>query len=80
MSGLAEALNFDIATPTVITWTLVTLVVVLVLRRAARQIVSPNVDDPEGIYGAGKIINYLATVIFLITVAFIWVDAFDERP
>ena len=78
MSGLAEALNIDLTTLTNILWTLVTLVLVLVLRRVARRIVARNVDDSDGVYRAGKIINYLATVVFLVTIAFIWIDAFDD--
>ncbi|MDX1747758.1 MAG: hypothetical protein R3324_17630, partial [Halobacteriales archaeon] len=78
MQSLADALNIPIGTLYDITWTLVTLLVILVLRRIVRRIVAANVDETEGSYRANKIVNYTATAIFIITVAFIWVEAFDD--
>jgi small-conductance mechanosensitive channel len=42
--------------------------------------VGRNVELEEGAYRANKLINYLTTGIFLITVAFIWIEAFDDLP
>ena len=78
VTGLSEALNLQEQTLNGIAWTLVTLIVVLVLRRVARRIVAGNVDDSDGEYRANKIINYLTTVVFFVTIAFIWIDAFDD--
>lgn len=80
MTGLAEALNVTEATLTAVLWTVFTLILVLVLRRVARRVVARNVEDHDGIYRANKIINYLTTVVFLVTIAFVWVDAFDALP
>ena len=78
METLSNALGIDEGTLYSILWTLMALVVVLLLRRIARRVVADNVDLEEGAYRANKIINYLATGIFLATVAFIWVEAFDD--
>lgn len=80
MSGLAEALNITAETLNGILWTLFTLILVLVLRRVARRLVATNVEDSDSAYRAHKIINYLATLVFLVTIAFIWIDAFDDLP
>lgn len=78
MQSLADALNITLETLYDILWTLITLVAVLVLRRIVRRVLAANVTDTEGEYRANKIVNYLTTAVFLITVAFIWVDAFDD--
>lgn len=78
VSSLSDALNITLETLYAISWTLFTLILVLVLRRLARRIITRNVDESDGVYRANKTINYLATVVFLVTIAFIWVDAFDN--
>ena len=80
MKELAESLGLTEAALSNIIWTLVALVVVLLLRRLARRVITRNVDDAMAAYRAYKIVNYLATAIFLITAAFIWVDAFGNLP
>jgi small-conductance mechanosensitive channel len=80
VTGLAEALNITVETLNGIVWTLFTLILVLVLRRVARRLVATNVEDSDSAYRAHKIINYLATLVFLVTIAFIWIDAFDDLP
>lgn len=80
MTGLAEALNITAETLNSIVWTLFTLILILVLRRLARRLVATNVEDSDSAYRAHKIINYLATLVFLVTIAFIWIDAFDDLP
>jgi small-conductance mechanosensitive channel len=80
VSGLAEALNITVETLNGIVWTLFTLILILVLRRVARRLVATNVEDSDSAYRAHKIINYLATLVFLVTIAFIWIDAFDDLP
>jgi Na+/H+ antiporter NhaD/arsenite permease-like protein len=78
VSGLAEALNITVETLNGIVWTLFTLILILVLRRVARRLVATNVEDSDSAYRAHKIINYLATLVFLVTIAFVWIDAFDD--
>jgi small-conductance mechanosensitive channel len=80
VTGLAEALNITVETLNSIVWTLFTLILILVLRRVARRLVATNVEDSDSAYRAHKIINYLATLVFLVTIAFIWIDAFDDLP
>lgn len=80
MSALSDTIGIPVETLNDLLWTLLALIVVLTLRRVARRVVAANIADEEGVYRASKIINYLATAIFLLTVAFIWVDAFDNLP
>ena len=80
MDQLAQDIGIAEQTLSNILLTLGTIVVVLVLRRLARRIVTANVEESEVVYRANKIVNYLATTIFFITVAFIWVEAFDDLP
>jgi small-conductance mechanosensitive channel len=77
---LAENLNMDPEALSNIVRTLVAVVVILVLRRVARRVVVNSVEQTETSYRANKIINYAATTILIVTVAFIWVDAFDNLP
>ncbi|HEU4319923.1 MAG TPA: mechanosensitive ion channel domain-containing protein [Acidimicrobiia bacterium] len=81
MQDLADALGIPLGTLQNILWTLLVLITVLILRHLARRVVLANVDETEtAAYRANKIINYMATTVFLVTVAFIWVDAFDNLP
>ena len=80
MASLAENLGIDPEALNNIIWTIVTIVLVLVGRHLARRVVGRNLDTVETAYRAHKIINYLATAVFLITVAFIWFDAFGSLP
>lgn len=80
MQALADFLGIDVDVLANIIFTIVALVVVLVLRRLARRVVTANVDDTMAAYRAYKIVNYLATTIFLVTAAFVWIDAFNDLP
>jgi len=77
---LAENLNVDAGTLSNLIRTFVVVVVIVILRRVARRVVVSSVEESETTYRANKIINYAATAILLITVAFIWIDAFDNLP
>lgn len=60
---------------------LISLIVLLLIRYLILRIVhSAGPIDTEGEYRARKIVNYTITAIFLITLAFIWVDAFSNLP
>lgn len=80
VKGLADTLNLSEPALNNIIWSLVAIVVVLVGRRVAKRLVRANVEEHEAEYRASKIVNYMATATFLIWIAFIWVDAFDNLP
>ncbi len=80
MEDLAASLGITVAALENILLTLLALILVFILRRLTRRIVARNVEDEMSEYRANKVINYTATAIFLITAAFIWVDAFDNLP
>jgi small-conductance mechanosensitive channel len=77
---LAQNLDIPLDTLDNIIWTVVTVVLVLVGRRLARQLIKRNVEDTDAAYRANKILNYVATSVFIITAAFIWFDAFSSLP
>ena len=79
MQQLADSLGIPLQTLSNAMWTLVALIVVLLLRRLTRRLVARNVDEAAA-YRANKLINYLATTVLLVTVALIWVEAFDNLP
>ena len=56
------------------------LVLVLIGRILVRRLIDSTVDDHESQYRARKVVNYSATFLFLVTLAFIWVDAFETLP
>lgn len=80
MKTLADTLGIDVDILSNLLWSLLVLVTVLVLRRIARRVATRAIDEDEAAYRINKIINYLATAVFLITVAFIWVEAFSNFP
>lgn len=60
---------------------LVVLAVVLILRRLAIRFVSSRLeegDDSEVVYRARKIATYTSSVVIVLTLSFIWIDAFDN--
>lgn len=63
-----------------ILFSLAAFVIVFFARMGMLRIIHSTVDDAEGHYRARKIVNYTATVVFLATLAFIWVDAFSSLP
>ncbi len=56
------------------------LLVALIGRVLVRRLIDSTVDDHESQYRARKVVNYSATFLFLVTLAFIWVDAFETLP
>jgi small-conductance mechanosensitive channel len=77
---LAQNLGIPAETLNNIIWTIVTIVLVLVGRHLARRLIVRSVESTDAAYRANKILNYVATAIFLVTVAFIWFDAFSALP
>lgn len=80
MEQLAENLGIPADTLNSLLWTIVTIVLVLVTLRLAKRIVARSVESTDAAYRANKILNYVATAIFIVTAVFIWVDAFDNLP
>jgi small-conductance mechanosensitive channel len=78
---LAELLNTDDDTIRSVLLTIAAMVVIFLGRILILRIIH-QAGDPgtESQYRARKIINYTATATFLITLAFIWVDAFENLP
>ncbi len=80
MDQIARNLGIDADILNNIVWTVVAVVVVVIGLRLSRRIVANNVEETQATYRANKILNYMATAIFLVTAAFIWFDAFDNLP
>lgn len=80
MEQLAQNLGIPAEILNNIIWTIVTILLVLIGRHLARRLIGPNVESTDAAYRANKILNYVATTIFLVTVAFIWFDAFSALP
>lgn len=80
MEQLAQNLGVPADTLNNIIWTFVTIVLVLVGRHLARRLIVRSVESTDAAYRANKILNYVATSVFLVTVAFIWFDAFSSLP
>ncbi|MGD2043724.1 MAG: hypothetical protein PVJ28_08750, partial [Acidimicrobiia bacterium] len=76
MEQLAQNVGIPAETLNNIIWSVVTVVLVLVGRHLARRLVHSNIETTDAAYRANKIINYVATAIFIVTAAFIWFDAF----
>jgi small-conductance mechanosensitive channel len=58
----------------------ITVIVLLVARRLVLRAVQPRVEELEAMYRARKISTYVITVVGLVTLGFIWLDAFDNLP
>ena len=80
MEWLGEQLNLETATVGKIIYTVATIAVVLIVRSLVLRYIERNTEDHDAQYRARKIINYASTTVFLITIAFIWVDAFQDLP
>lgn len=80
MEWLAESLNLEVETVSKAVLTLTTIAIIFVVRALILRYIEANTEDHEAQYRARKIINYTATAIFLITIAFIWIDAFQNLP
>lgn len=78
---LAETFGADPETVRSIFYTIAAFVIIFLGRILILRIIH-EAGDPgaESQYRARKIINYAATAVFLITLAFIWVDAFENLP
>ncbi len=80
MEWLTEQLNLEATTVGKIIYTIATIAVILVIRSLVLRYIDRNTEDHDAQYRARKVINYAATTVFLITIAFIWIDAFQDLP
>jgi len=77
---IAEAIGIPAAAAENIIFTVIALIVVFVGRAAVIRVLNSNVEGHDAQYRARKIVNYATTVLFIITAAFIWLDAFSSLP
>lgn len=75
---LTEQLNLEATTVAKIIYTIATIAVILIIRSLVLRYIDRNTDDHDAQYRARKIINYAVTAVFLVTIAFIWIDAFEN--
>ena len=80
MERIAETIGIAPAAVENIIFTIVALVVIFVGRAAVLRLITANVEGHDAQYRARKIVNYATTVIFFITAAFVWLDAFSSLP
>lgn len=78
---MADLFNTDSDTIRSVLYTLAAFLIIFLGRVVILRIIH-EAGDPgaESQYRARKVINYAATVTFLVTLAFIWVDAFENLP
>jgi len=81
MDWLSETFGASETTVSNLALSLLTLVAVLLLRLLILRVIeSAGSGDIDAQYRARKIVNYTTTAVFIITLAFIWVDAFSSLP
>jgi small-conductance mechanosensitive channel len=77
---IGEAIGISPAAAENIIFSVAALVVVFVARAAVMRVLKSNVEGHDAQYRARKIVNYATTVLFIISAAFIWLDAFSSLP
>lgn len=80
MERIGEAIGISPAAAENIIFSVAALVVVFVARAAVIRVLKSNVEGHDAQYRARKIVNYATTVLFIISAAFIWLDAFSSLP
>lgn len=68
--------NPDVVNKTVSS--VIALFILLVLRRVVVRTIQSRMDDPEGLYRTRKTVTYITTIVAILTLAWIWVDALDS--
>jgi small-conductance mechanosensitive channel len=81
MDWIADTFGVDDSIVDNIVLSLLALVAIMVVRLLVLRVIH-NVGsvEPEAQYRARKIVNYTITAIFVVTLAFIWVEAFSSLP
>lgn len=81
MDWLSETIGASEKTLDSVLYTAIAIVVILFGRVLILRIIdASSVGDAESKYRARKVVNYSTTLIFLVTLAFIWIDAFQNLP
>lgn len=57
---------------------LIAIAILLVLRRVVVRAIQGRVEDPESMYRIRKSVTYVTTIVVILTLAWIWVDALDS--
>lgn len=57
---------------------LIAIVILLGLRRVVVRAIQSRIEDPDGLYRTRKSVTYVTTIVVLLTLAWIWVDALDS--
>lgn len=81
MDWLADLLGIGATTVENVVYTIATLILILIGRMLILRVIhTAAAEDTESQYRARKTVNYTATAVFLISLAFIWIDAFENLP
>lgn len=80
MERIGEAIGISPAAVENIIFTVAAMIVVFVARAAVIRVLKSNVEGHNAQYRARKIVNYATTVLFIVSAAFIWLDAFSSLP
>lgn len=59
---------------------ILTVIVALVLRASVVRLVRARVDDPQVIFQTRRISTYVVSFIGILTLAWIWIEAFNDLP
>jgi small-conductance mechanosensitive channel len=77
---IAEQLDVEPTTVTKVVSTVVAVAVVLVVRWIVLRALRTRFQEEWDEYRAHKVASYTATLVIVVTVAWIWIDAFDDLP
>ncbi|MGB7860830.1 MAG: mechanosensitive ion channel domain-containing protein [Acidimicrobiia bacterium] len=80
MTQIAESIGIDPSVFENLIFTLGAVALLLLGRALFLRVVKANVENADAEYRARKVVNYTATTVFLIAIAFIWLDAFSNLP
>lgn len=75
---VVDALSAEILTK--LAYSLGAAVLVLAGRVLVLRYVGSRIEDSDAAYRARKVVNYVATILLLVVLAIIWIDAFQNLP
>lgn len=78
MDQIAEALNLSRSTLDNIVLSVALIIGLIIVRLLVLRWIRSQTDDPEVVFRARKVTSTVATFTGLVTLAFIWVDAFSS--
>jgi small-conductance mechanosensitive channel len=80
VEGLAETIGIDVDLLRKLIASVAAVLIVLLLRWVTLRWVKHLVEDDDGQYRARKVTAYAATLVVVITLAFVWIEGFDSLP